>query len=871
MDTLPKGILMAFFIFTPSRLLVTAAIYFLFCCQPAQAIEFQDESWRLEWADLGNRSPSWVDFNNDGWLDILLGSEDSGGLLVQTPQGRFVELSRFVGGRPNRYTLVAGDYDNDGDQDVYASGFFETPVFLRSDGGHLFEEVEEDLGVNIATPDDSTFVTGVIFADYDHDGDLDLFTGNERGRDTLFRNDGQGRFTDATEEAGLGHKRGVRRALFGDIDNDGDLDLFAGSNKRSDIPAQLHDVPSALYLNDGAGHFTDIALQAGIVHSPREISGLALIDYDNDGWIDLFFTANSGEAPMLFHNNGDRTFTDVSAAAGLADWPSRAGATTGDYDNDGWIDILVVSETSRDLLFCNNGDGTFTEIGLDAGFGPQVGRSTSGTATSGDFDRDGYLDLFLPGFAGPDLILRNRGGQHHWIQLQLVGTQSNRNAFGARVHVRAGGQSMWRETSAGSGYGADSPWVHFGLAQAQQIDLLEVRWPSGQITQLENLPADRFIRLIEGEQGFTEAPPIIWERPLPDTVLAGSNIELDGIIHVPLLHSTRRLQKVTANRTQADGAITPIPLTDLGEGRFQLQAPLTIGPGNGKDLIGISIEQETPLGPWRSALHVPLVVFPVSPLPLYAEGTAAEWDLDIRSAIEAEPRYRDAAHTGIHALRIHSDLKSTFIGSTWFVDLLPPAFFDPGGYRAIRFAIDVGNAQLGEGQLSIAILPGLDTVDLKALDLIDFDRRGWQLIEAPLPEITHPIEKIQLHWDLQGETLIDDLSLVPGSPPQIATAVQELDSPLPALFSLAANYPNPFNSKTVIPFTLSQEGQVKLVVFDMLGRRLRTLVGQHLPGGPHTALWDGKDQAGRDAASGAYLYRLETERGHVSRKLLLLR
>ena len=194
--------------------------------------------------------------------------------------------------------------------DVYATGFFVPPTFLENIGDGSFRNVTDSLGVEFDAPQADLFPTGISLLDIDNDGDLDMFVGNERGRDTMFRNDGN--YVDITDRAGLGGLGGSRNSLVGDVDNDGLVDLFVpSSNLRFDIPEALHNVPSALYHNNGDGTFTDIAAQAGIAQSPRDIISPAFLDYNNDGWLDLLIPSREDFPTLLYRNSGDGTFVEV--------------------------------------------------------------------------------------------------------------------------------------------------------------------------------------------------------------------------------------------------------------------------------------------------------------------------------------------------------------------------------------------------------------------------------------------------------------------------------------------------------------------------------------------------------------------------------
>ncbi|MBI1922933.1 VCBS repeat-containing protein [Candidatus Poribacteria bacterium] len=343
---------------------------------------------------------------------------------------------------------------------------------------------------------------GAISFDYDSDGLLDIYIA-KWGSTTpfpnfLYRNEGNFRFKEIAAQAGLDKPEFAQGLALGDYDNDGDLDIFIASPGPGGEPQGI----DVLYRNEGGGAFSDVAQQAGVQRKSNSVYGF-FWDYDNDGDLDLFvqdlhFT-DADAFNTLYRNNGDGTFTDVTLQAGIVPIDQTSwGAYYGDYDNDGWLDLCITYENTPTLLYHNNGDGAFTEVSKETG----IGGINSGAVNFVDYDNDGNLDIFTGRRIGfKESFYRNDGTANHWLKLKLVGAKSNRDAIGARVKVKAGVLSMLREIAGGSGRGSHQHRVplHFGLGTNPQADVIEIRWPSGIIQTLTNIPANQRLTIHELE------------------------------------------------------------------------------------------------------------------------------------------------------------------------------------------------------------------------------------------------------------------------------------------------------------------------------------------------------------------------------------
>ena len=488
---------------------------------------------------------AFFDYNGDGHMDLYVvnGADLPGHVSPQPPRnalyrnrtdGRFVETAAGVADTSYGMGCSAGDYDNDGDADLFVANF-GTNVLYRNEGG-LFADITA-----AAIPDsDRSWSTGSAFVDYDLDGDLDLYVVNyldyrfetdpldENGRlkkdrrhyapteypgrrDFLYRNEADGRFVDVTEEAGLFSLEGRELgAVFFDWDGDGDPDLFQANDA----------TPNFLYRNEGDGSFSEIGLATGAAYNeagkPEGGMGTDIADTDGDGHLEIVVTNFQWESNTLYQSKGDGLWRDRSTASGLGA-PSfnrlAFGVNFFDIDRDGDPDLYVanghideniadfdlqVSHGQRDQLFLNDGQGHFTEISAQAGPFFQRAMVGRGAATA-DYDNDGDGDLFVVNSNQPAVLLRNdTASANHWLALRLVGTRSNRDGLGSRVTVRTGEREQTQQTRSSFSYLSQSdPRLFFGLGAYDRADRIDIAWPSGIRQQLKDVEADQILNISE--------------------------------------------------------------------------------------------------------------------------------------------------------------------------------------------------------------------------------------------------------------------------------------------------------------------------------------------------------------------------------------
>ncbi len=424
---------------------------------------------------LGARSVTLGDYNRDGRPDLYL---SSGSLLRNEGDGTFPGVTQIAGVGENGSTVLLDvlffDYDNDGDEDLL--GLDHRPPYV------LYENKGDDTFAKIQVEGIISGSNSLTVADYDNDGYLDLFVLTFDNQGILLRNLGDGRFEDRTEEPGLGGLSRSYAALFFDYDLDGDEDLFILNGS---------SWPNQLYLNNGDGTFEDVAEEAGVQRGDGVIT---VGDYDNNGFPDIFIAGSN----ILYHNEGNGEFGEVrSDSLGLNGIQGVSSSSFGDYDNDGWLDLYLVRRyEGPSVLFHNQGDGTFSPLNDLSGLGK---RNDEIGSVFFDYDGDGDQDLYLTSYGGDESCLyQNNLKGNNWLNLKLVGKESNQDGIGTLVRVVAGGLVQVKESSFGFRFHT-LPWLHFGLGKRLKADTILVRWPSGVADTLVDIKANQTLIIEEGK------------------------------------------------------------------------------------------------------------------------------------------------------------------------------------------------------------------------------------------------------------------------------------------------------------------------------------------------------------------------------------
>jgi enediyne biosynthesis protein E4 len=462
---------------------------------------------------------AWGDYDNDGYVDLVVGGGFSATitnrLYHNNRDGTFTRITtgKIPNEAANTCAPVWGDFDNDGNLDLFCANFGAPPgysapsardFFYHNEGNGTFTKITQGTWVT-----DSAYGEGAAWGDYDNDGFLDLYVANSIGsKGFLYHNNVDGTMTRMINAPGI---EAYYSCSWADYDGDGDLDLLiAGGADR------------ALYQNNGNGTFTRIT-KGVLVTSDGWVSGVAWADYDNDGDLDVIFgnVWQGDKNERLYRNDGPAGFTRITEGEIVNAGGDSNGVAWGDYDNDGYLDLFVANTYDQgNVLYHNEGDGTFSPV-TEGASATDYARSF-GCAWA-DYDNDGYLDLYVANGAYDEMpmpapqasfLYHNDGGTNNWLKLKLVGTASNRAAIGAKVRVLATlrGKKLWqlREISGGGvGHGCQNELrAHFGLGDAPQADTVRIEWPSGIVQELSNVGAKQILTITEQQTGTTSPPSL---------------------------------------------------------------------------------------------------------------------------------------------------------------------------------------------------------------------------------------------------------------------------------------------------------------------------------------------------------------------------
>jgi hypothetical protein len=522
----------------------------------------------IRWVHSNGRSPemylpetvgagcAFLDYDNDGWMDIYLVNSGKCDFFDPNPplrnalyknnrDGTFTDVTEKAGVPGNAYGMgvAVGDYDGDGFPDIYVTQYASS-ILYHNNGDGTFTDVTAKAGVAA-----NGWGTSAVWFDYDNDGRLDLFVcrfvdfnksknkfcGNLQTKQRwycipsvydpmpcwLFHNNGDGTFTDVSKESGIANSLAKAWGVVAaDINNDGRMDLFVGNDT----------VANFLFANRGKGKFEEIGLLAGVGYSSfgraRSGMGVDAADYDQDGWIDLFVANVDQEMYSIYHNSKDESFTDAAVSTGIGSTTrlmSGWGLKFFDYDNDGDLDLILCNGHPDDkvdertpnvtylepmLLFHNTGHG-FENVSAQSGEVFSRRMAARGMAL-GDFNNDGAVDVLVAvNNAAPVLLRNNVGVENHWLGLKLIGRKANIDAIGAKVSYQAGDlQRHQYKVGGGSYLSSHDPRIVLGIGKRTKIDWIEIKWPapSTLVERIPDVPIDRYVTIVEG-QGIREEQP----------------------------------------------------------------------------------------------------------------------------------------------------------------------------------------------------------------------------------------------------------------------------------------------------------------------------------------------------------------------------
>jgi tetratricopeptide (TPR) repeat protein len=463
-----------------------------------------------------------LDFYGGGRPDLFVADRGpEGGLAFyhNLGNGKFEDVTRKVGLDPTQHAIgcTAGDYDNDGATDLVVS-FNGRILLLHNEKKGTFKDVTELAGVK-----SPGFNAGLTFVDYDHDGDLDLYVtqyGDQPesdphqpattgagvlGGNVMWRNNGNGTFADITQSVGLKGSTPSLAAIGTDYNNDRAVDLVVTGWK-------VFTIGNSVYENPREGKFIERELWSRTM--PWSTTGVAILDFDHDGWMDVAFTHFDGRGVTLWRNNRGKSFEEVKLPE--TNWVRAYGVAAFDYDNDGWVDLVAVGETKDGKgevrLFRNLGADGFKDVTADVGL-DKIQLKEPRAIITGDYDGDGTTDLLITQNHGPAVLLRNEGGnQNHWLRLSLKGLADNKSAIGTKVEVFAGGNRQKFEIAGSNGYlGQNSTDIVVGLGDSQAADIVRMLWPTGVLQDEVNVAGDKQQNFLEIDRRGSSCPTLfVW-------------------------------------------------------------------------------------------------------------------------------------------------------------------------------------------------------------------------------------------------------------------------------------------------------------------------------------------------------------------------
>ncbi|UCE19883.1 MAG: VCBS repeat-containing protein [Gemmatimonadota bacterium] len=846
---------------------------------------------------------AWGDYDGDGYLDMYITNDGPNILYRNNGHGTFTDVAIQAGvDQPAEGTGAAFfDYDNDGDLDIYVENYYSADILYRNDGDGTFTDVTHDAGLG-----HTGWNGGTAIGDYNNDGYLDIYISVHTGANVLYKNNGDGTFTDVTPRAGVGDTGYGTGVAFADYDNDGDADLYVGNQGYPDI----------LYRNNGDGTFSDVTSMAMLGH-PGHSSCPEFGDFDNDGDLDLYlcnYGYNYTDPNILYRNNGDGTFTDVTENAGVGDINKGADARFGDCDNDGDLDIYLANRGQANVLYQNNGDGTFTDVARETGVDDQGYGLGTGW---GDYDNDGDLDIYVVNSDRTNILYQNNTSGNHWLVVRTVGTISNRDGIGARVALVAGDLRQTREVGGRSGnYGQNSIPVEFGLGQHTQVDSIVIRWPSGIVQVLTDVPADQYLTIVES----AHLPGGGWSVPL---TIAGDSKEFLRTFGV---HGGG-----TVGYDATYDSICPPP-------GFEYYASFWI------DAFPHWLCRDTKEWPPSDATQ-PILRWLLKVVNAEGTTTTIMWEADSLPCDEgdftldgvdmcSESSYSFSENRDI-VIEFRRCVAVTFdfdaVGGEWYLVSLPVDPVECMGTRDVRTlfpsAIDAYGWEPGFGYYQVShmeprrgywlAIASACTTAIRGYPTYCYAEHfgeGWHLIGSVMEEVdfcdpcdsphgsvlagfgwdpvsdyyeAQTLMPTEGYWIAVGQECIVAVGCCPsfgsvqgieetdmdafrdkfGShPPRPPFEIESSADRTPEKYVLHQNYPNPFNPVTTIGYTLPEAARVKVEIYNTLGQVVDVLFDGELAAGFHAVRWDGSG-----ASSGIYFYRIETGPFSACRCMVLLK
>lgn len=797
---------------------------------------------------------AWIDVNGDGFLDLFVAngnlSSQNNSLYMNDQNGGFVKVTTgaIVTDGGSSIGSTWGDFNNDGAIDCFVTNRqnFGNFLYLGNGDSTFTPVVAGNVVTDIANSNSGSWI------DADRDGNLDLYVVNFQGNDFYYHNNGPPIYDftriDTLPQVGDGGNFSISGS-WADMNDDSLPDLFVGNAGTQN---------DNLYKNDGANEFSLSVLADG-----RASVGSSWGDYDNDGAPDLFVANTLGQNNVLYHNGSSPGYALSALGVGVVsnDGGSSVGSAWGDYDNDGDLDLFVANDGGNNFLYDNSGPPGYTFTKVTTGSAVNDGGNSFG-AVWGDYDRDGWLDLFVANRLNQkNFLYHNDGGSNHWLTLRLAGTASNRSAIGAKVRLKAtiNGTAVWqhREIASQNGYNSQNLEAHFGLGDAAAADSALIEWPSGLTEQFLQIRPDRTMMLAEG------VPP----APTGVSVTAGN-----GELRVRWERSP--IGNFSQYRILAD--TTPGPLTEVGTTSAAEDTGFTIGGlTNGVTYyVRVRVMNSGSVeSPSSEEVHA-------APLPVMTQSVAvnSKWNI---VALPLSPV--DGAAATLFPTASSAAFSFAGVSGYQTADTLAPGsgywvkFPSAGEMPVTGFALESDTIAVGQGWNMIGCLSAplaaqsivTDPPAIVTSAFYSYDQ-GYVASDTIRPGHGYWVKASEAGSFIlspgaasgaAGRVLIRPTSEMPPPPPSERTTASAV---LPNGAALLQNYPNPFNPSTSIGFTVERPGFVRLRVFDILGRVAAVLVWGELPPGGHSARFDAGSLSG-----GVYYYTLEADGIVISRKMLL--
>jgi len=789
--------------------------------------------------DVGNnQGSSWGDYDNDGFPDLFI--THTSGVGGNKPNLLYHNLGNGTFAKVNTGVIVTevitcsggssswGDYDNDGYIDLYTSIAAGYNLLYHNEGNSSFTKYAGDVGGG--NSDGS-------WAEYDNDGYLDLFISSVGGPNPIFRNNGNGTFTRTDTGAIAAVEEMFMSPSWADFDNDGDLDVF-WATCFFDLPGK---VKNRCFINQGNGFFTSMDSNAVVLSDDQWTTGGSWGDYDNDGSMDLYVTNFHPNSAInhLYHNNGDGTFTQLSIDPVEFSEAATVGSVWGDFDNDGDLDLLVTNEkysiappippVHDNFLFRNDGDGNFFRITT-----ADIVKDGGHTCSLADYDNDGDLDVIIVNgsltiLSGDQInyLYSNDGNSNNWVNINCIGTASNRSAIGTKVKAKAviDGVNVWqmREIAQMSGcHGNSDMRVHFGFGDAAVIDSLIVRWPSGVVDTYTGMEVNNFYNAVEG-QNITPYYPrnIFSQNSFIDRTYIKTNTEsvffTTRFSNVYNHQFTAHLICINSDSTKIDS----LTLFDDGLHGDSLANDGLYGgyipPRTIEDYYTLSVST---FDHQLSKYYILPDVCKFTTVPLVINNVQYSAITNHRYTFKPFLINMSTAHT------IKNIIVKLTCDDPWVTAILPES----------RTCTNLSPSQLAGITSSFAV--SYDSVSFSGSFNLRFtisstDFSSW-VIDTTI---------VVIPSDVEGE-----------------------HDELPTEFLLKQNFPNPFNPTTTIEYGVKEKSNVKITILNTIGKEVAVVLNQKKEPGHHQIEFNAIN-----LPSGVYFYRLQAGSFVQTRKMILLK